>query len=178
MKAFVLTLIGLIVFTCSGVQAQDEYKVDPKEVATPEAILTAMYDVISGPAGQKRNWARMRALCKPDARLCAISKGQDGKDVYRSMSIDDYIKGSEPTMMKIGFIEEELGHEIQTFGNITQVFSAYKGTIGPGTENERVIQGINSYQLVKEGGRYWVTSILWTPETEDNPIPKKYLKKK
>ncbi|MGH7712411.1 MAG: hypothetical protein ACREOG_14065, partial [Gemmatimonadaceae bacterium] len=32
----------------------------PEDVASPEAIVKAVYDVISGPAGQKRDWDRMR----------------------------------------------------------------------------------------------------------------------
>ena len=45
----------------------DSIPVDPKDVSSPEAIVAAVYDVISGPAGQKRNWDRMRTLFVPDA---------------------------------------------------------------------------------------------------------------
>src|SRR5688572_26940736 len=41
---------------------------DPKDVATMDAIVAALYDVISGPAGQKRNWDRFRSLFVPGAR--------------------------------------------------------------------------------------------------------------
>jgi len=34
----------------------------PADVASPDAILAATYDVISGPAGQKRDWDRFRSL--------------------------------------------------------------------------------------------------------------------
>ena len=35
------------------------------DVASPDAIIAAAYDVISGPAGQKRDWNRMRSLFYP-----------------------------------------------------------------------------------------------------------------
>src|SRR5688572_25207292 len=40
---------------------------DPADVASVDAILRALYDVISGPAGQRRNWDRMRFLFVPGA---------------------------------------------------------------------------------------------------------------
>jgi len=42
---------------------------NPADVASIDAILAALYDVISGPAGQTRNWDRMRSLFVPGARL-------------------------------------------------------------------------------------------------------------
>ena len=43
----------------------------PDDVKSPEAIVTACYDVISGPAGD-RNWDRFRSLFVPDARLIPV----------------------------------------------------------------------------------------------------------
>ena len=34
-----------------------------------DAIVAALYDVISGPIGQQRDWDRMRNLFVPGARL-------------------------------------------------------------------------------------------------------------
>ena len=45
----------------------------PEDVATPDAIIKAMYDTISGPAG-KRNWYRERSLFLDGARLIPIGK--------------------------------------------------------------------------------------------------------
>jgi len=45
-------------------------------VANIDAIMRAVYDVISGPAGQKRDWIRMRSLFTANARL--MPKGGRG----------------------------------------------------------------------------------------------------
>ena len=43
----------------------------PEDVSSPDAIIKAMYDTISGPAG-KRNWYRERSLYLDGARLIPI----------------------------------------------------------------------------------------------------------
>src|SRR5882757_7954421 len=42
---------------------------NPADVASIDSIIAAVYDVISGPAGKKRDWDRMRSLFVPGARL-------------------------------------------------------------------------------------------------------------
>ena len=41
----------------------------PADVNSVDAIITALYSVISGPKGQPRDWDRMRSLFLPSARL-------------------------------------------------------------------------------------------------------------
>ena len=41
---------------------------DPADVSSIDAIVAALYDVISGPAGEKRDWARFRSLFAPGER--------------------------------------------------------------------------------------------------------------
>ena len=47
---------------------------DPNDVTSIDAIITAAYDVISGPAGKKRDWDRERSLYYPGARLIPTAK--------------------------------------------------------------------------------------------------------
>ena len=51
----------------------------PADVASIDAIMRAVYEVISGPAGQKRDWNRMRSLftAKPDDAARALRRGFD-----------------------------------------------------------------------------------------------------
>src|SRR5450432_4263344 len=51
---------------------------NPADVASPDAILAATYDVISGPAGQQRDWDRFRSLFYPGARLIPTDPKKDG----------------------------------------------------------------------------------------------------
>jgi hypothetical protein len=37
------------------------------------------------------------------------------------------------------------------------------------------MRGINSFQLMNDGSRWWVVTIFWEAERPDNPIPARYL---
>ena len=147
-------------------QAQEKAAVLPEQ-DSPEALITAMYKLISGPAGE-RNWDKLRAYCKPEVQFNVLSQ-KDGSSVYRSLSLDEYIATAGKHFLANDFYEEPLGYTIQRFGPIAQVFSAYSSSKSPG--GEAFDRGVNSYQLVKEGGRWWIVNILWTSETEENPLP-------
>src|SRR5271168_1097062 len=50
----------------------------PADVASPDAIMAATYDVISGPAGQQRDWDRFRSLFVPGACLIPVVPRKTG----------------------------------------------------------------------------------------------------
>lgn len=179
MKKIVLSLIIVLIYTITrGADFKtDSIPADPKDVSSPEAIIAAVYDVISGPAGHKRNWDRMRTLFVPDARMIATGKRQSGEITRRAMSVEDYINSSGPYLEKEGFFEKEIGSIKEQFGNIVHVFSSYesKRTIA---DEKPFMRGINSIQLWNDGKRWWVITILWQSENGDTPIPEKYIPKK
>ena len=154
--------------------ATDSIPADPKDVSSPEAIVAAVYDVISGPAGQKRNWDRMRTLFVPDARMIPTGKRATGESTRRVLTVEEYIINSGPFLEKDGFFEKEIGNKTEQFGNIVHVFSTYesKKTLA---DEKPFMRGINSFQLWYDGKRWWVITILWQSESKDNPIPEKYI---
>src|SRR5215510_12934067 len=114
-------LISSLLNTRANTFIADSIPVDAKDVSSPEAILAAVYDVISGPAGQKRNWDRMRTLFVSDARMIPTGKRQNGettKGVIRVMNLEDYINNSGPYLEKEGFFEKEIGKTTEQYGNI------------------------------------------------------------
>jgi hypothetical protein len=147
---------------------QGNVAANPADVATLDSIMAAVYDVISGPAGQRRNWDRMRSLFTSNARLMPL-----GRAGLRSGSVEDYISSSGPFLEERGFTEREIGRVVEQYGDIAHVFSAYEGRFTAG--DPQTIRGINSFQLVRHGGRWWVVSIMWQAETPENPIPARYL---
>lgn len=69
---------------------------DPSDVGSIEAIVAAAYDVISGPAGKKRDWNRERSLFISGARLIptAVDAGRNDVDlVPQILDVDAYIAG-------------------------------------------------------------------------------------
>src|SRR5215467_10106049 len=102
---------------CSSVFANsnftDSIPANPADVSSVNAIIAAVYDVISGPAGQTRNWDRMRTLFIPEAHMIATGKRANGEMVKRVMSIEDYISNSGPVLEKDGFFEKEIGRKTE-----------------------------------------------------------------
>ena len=174
-------LLCAVVFFFSAAKANetlvDSIPADVKDVSSPEALVAAVYDVISGPAGQKRNWDRMRTLFVPDARMIPTGKRSTGESTRRTLSVEDYIINSGPFLEKDGFFEKEIGNKTEQFGNIVHVFSTYESKRAV-TDERPFMRGINSFQLWYDGKRWWVITILWQSESKDTPIPEKYLEKK
>jgi hypothetical protein len=151
---------------------------DPKDVASLDAIMKAVYDVISGDAGQARNWDRFRSLFHKDARLIPSGKNaQTGVIGARVLTSEDYVTRSSPMLEKNGFHEREVARHVDMYGNIAQVFSTY-ASFHKADDKEPFMRGINSFQLLNDGKRWWVITIYWQAETPENPIPKQFLKNK
>ena len=148
---------------------------NPADVGSLDAIMKAVYDVISGDAGQKRDWDRFRTLFHPDAKLIPTGKNaQTGVIGARFLSPEDYIQRAGANLEKNGFHERELARKVDLYGNIAQVFSTYV-SFHKKDDKEPFMRGINSFQLMNDGKRWWVVNIYWQAETADNPIPAKYL---
>jgi len=55
---------------------------------------------------------------------------------------------------------------------MAQVFSTYESRHEK--DGAPFARGINSIQLLWDGGRWWVATILWDSERPDNPILPQY----
>lgn len=172
-KFLVSVFLGLFLSNMAMAQVKDAA---PADVGTLDSIMTAVYDSISGDAGKVRDWDRFRSLFFKDARLIPTGKGQDGVISATALTPDDYIKRAEPFLMK-GFFEREIARRVETYGSITHVFSTYESRHARG-DKEPFARGINSFQLLNDGKRWWVITIYWQSETPDNKIPKVYLRSK
>ncbi len=172
----ILLAIALVISVSFNIMAQAAKDADPKDVASLDSIMKAVYDVISGDAGKARDWDRFRSLFHKDARLIPSGKNaQTGVIGARVMTPEEYVKGSGPYLEKNGFHERELARHVDIYGNIAQVFSTYHA-FKTTTDKEPFMRGINSFQLLNDGKRWWVVTIYWQAETPDNLIPKQFLK--
>lgn len=170
--------IFLILLAFHTAMSQAPKEANPADASTLDAIMKAVYDVISGDAGKPRDWDRFRSLFHKDARLIPAGKNQQTGIVgARALTPEDYIKRSEPILLKEGFFEREIARRVETFGNITHVFSTYESRHSL-ADKTPFARGINSFQLLNDGKRWWVITIYWEGETRENPLPKKYLRSK
>ena len=146
----------------------------PDDVASADAIIRALYDVISGPPGQDRDWNRFRSLFADDARLIIAAPSAEGHVPSRSMTVEEYIAAADPFLKRDGFWEREIARRTERYGNVTHLFSTYESRVNT-ADSPPFARGINSIQLVTDGQRWWVVTILWDFERPGNPIPAEYL---
>jgi len=157
---------------------------NPSDVSSIDAIVTAAYDSISGPAGEKRNWDRERSLYYPGARLIPTARPvtsdewqvtSENKIAPQILDIEGFIARVEPFFKENGFYEKEIARRTEQFGQIAHVWSTYESRHNA-DDPEPFMRGINSIQLFHDGSRWWIVTIYWQQESLVDPIPAKYLK--
>ncbi len=150
---------------------------EPKDVDSIDAIIAALYASISGDAGVKRDWDRLRSLFVPHARLIPTGRRPDGSGAHRVMTPEGYIALNGAALENGGFHEREIGRRTERYGNVAHVFSAYDSKRRV-DDAQPFMRGINSIQLWNDGKRWYVVSIFWQSETPDNPIPEDIIGKR
>jgi hypothetical protein len=89
------------------------------------------------------------------------------------MGPGDYIASSGPLLLDKGFHERELSRRVEQFGHIAQVFSSYEAHI---VKDDHRMRGINSIQLMNDGKRWWIVSLMWEAESDTLKLPAQFLK--
>ncbi|MCA0152790.1 hypothetical protein [Winogradskyella vincentii] len=173
MKRFLL----LFVFISFGINSQETEKKDYSlQVSSLDNTIETLYSVISGDAGVERDWDLFKHLFYENAKLIPSGKNNEGMHIARFMSPDDYINTSGKWLFENGFYEVETNRIVETFGNISHVFSTYE-SFKTKNDEKPFMRGINSIQLMNDGVRWWIINIYWMQESKDNPIPERYLPK-
>lgn len=169
----VLALLGALVLAPAP-QPAEAQDAAPADVESIDAIITALYDVISGEAGEARDWDRFRSLFAPQATLSPVGRNQRGEFGRRVMAPDAYVEQSAPFLEENGFVEAEIGRVTERYGMIAHAFSAYE-SYRSAADEEPFARGINSIQLMYDGERWYIVSVFWQGESPDFPIPDHYI---
>ncbi len=155
--AFLLLSISL--------QAQDA----AVKYATIDELITNLYGVISGPAGE-RDWDTFKNIFHPTAMMGSSGVDAAGDPIFNVFSPEQYIERSGAIFKKYDFYEKELQRKTQVFGHVAQVFTSYEFELTrPDGPVKR--QGINCIQLIKDKDRWWVTNIMWHAASDKEPLP-------
>ena len=161
-----MTAKSLLVLTLSILQSCIAFSQnDNSATGSPDSIVREMLDIISAGPGEQRDTAAFRNLFLPSAKFMVNTHSPEKP--FQEVSLDQFVKLLRGTQYEKGFEERELSRKVDEFNGIAQVFQVYEAH-GPDGYHER---GINSFQLIQFEGRWWITSCLWTGESEDNPVP-------
>ncbi len=146
-------------------------------LATVDGIIHALYDAISGPVGQDRDWNTFRNLFAEDARMYIAVPDKDSGTTLKSITPEEYADRNQTRLSDIGFGEEELYRITNTYGAGTQVFSTYESHYTNKNGEEDITKGINNIQLYFDGERYFIVSIFWDANAKNIEVPDRYLPK-
>lgn len=136
------------------------------DYASPEALIDAFYEVVSGPAGQEPDWARERSLYLPGALLVRATRISGETPPKAVMTVEEFIANSRAYLLANDFYERETERTVRRFGALCHVMSSYETSRDPeGTEH--IARGVNSLQLYNDGDRWWIVSSVWDVEAND-----------
>ena len=148
----------------------------PGDVMSPESVVAALYDVISGPADEERDWDRFRGLFVPGARLVLGRRpdgGEGAADEIAVATVEEFIPAASAQYAEDGFWEKEIAGTVDRFAHVAHAWSTYETRIGS-ADSEPVARGINSIQMVREAGRWKIAAIAWDVELPGQRIPREY----
>ncbi len=133
------------------------------DALTIDSLMRTFYDCITCDPGTPPQFERDRALYVQNPLLFA-----DRPEGMRRLTLDEWMAGAAPILTK-GFYEAEIARREMRFGRIAHVTSVYETRLSK--DAPLLKRGINSLQLLWEGGRWWIVSVIWDNERADNPLP-------
>jgi hypothetical protein len=146
----------------------------PADVATLDGIMKAYYEVVSGPAGEPRQWDRDHTLYIPEIRFVVISEDANGKTSSHSMTHQEFADETTTALGNNAFYEHEVHRITHRFGNVAHILSTSEhgaSPNGPATEHS-----IDSVELFWDGHRWWITNAnIWPGDIPSRPLTKEFL---
>jgi hypothetical protein len=169
----VLTILTLL-FWHGSVPVQGQVPTVPKYLETPEGIVGEIYKAVSFKAGQPQpDWERVRSMFLDNA-LVVLRVTRDSTAILTVQGfIDDFIRFIDRSPAKQnGFEERIVRMKPMVFGNIAQIFVVYEAQILGLPRPPQ--QGLDSWELVQNNGRWWIVAVTNEVPSKDRPLPKEF----
>ena len=147
------------------------------DYSTVEGVMDELYASVTREPGEPFPWDRLRAIMLPGSTMLP-QRAQTGGE-SRLMDVDAFIAWIDEawdsvigTPQDTGFYERQTNLIVEEFGDVAHAFTTYEK--GPFEPRQIIGRGVNSVQLVKRDGRWFVLSITWDEENTSGPLPPKY----
>ncbi len=142
------------------------------DVAAIGDIVAAYYASLSGPPGAQRDWERFASLFRGDARLVTVMPSGAEERVLE-LTPAQFEAANRTYFERGGYFESAIAERVVTFGHIAHVWSTYESRHR--RDDPAYTRGVNSFQLVSAGGRWWIAGVAWDRERPGTSIPPEYL---
>lgn len=147
------------------------------DYTTVDGIMTELYASVTREPGKPFAWDRLRAIMLPAGIM--LPQRQQTQGESRILNVDEFISWIDEGWRSIigtpqdqGFFERQTNVVVEQYGDVAHAFTTYEK--GPYEPRRVIARGINSVQLVKRDGRWYVLSITWDEENSGGPLPAKY----
>ena len=139
-------------------------------VGSAEAVVRALYDLVTFPAGVTPDWDRARALFLPEAVVVLRTSRSETTVFSVEGWVQDFVTFIERSnVVATGFTERIVRTHSVEFGDIAQVWALYEAEIpGAGRPPQ---QGVDLFNLVRRDGDWVIASVLNEIPTPDRPVP-------
>ena len=137
---------------------------------TPENVVSELYKLVTFGAGITPDWEKVKLMFIDEA-VIVLRTGRDSTTQFTvNTFVKDFINFIERAdVIQTGFEEKIIRMEKNVFGDIAHFLVLYEAFI-PGSSIPPM-QGVDSFQLVKKDGRWWIVSVINEIPTPDNPVP-------
>jgi hypothetical protein len=137
------------------------------DFASPEAIVAASYEAVGFAPGERPALERAGRLFWPTARLVRLVPG--GVEV---MTFSEWERGFLSLLAEHdlrSFWEGPTAGHADRHGDLVHVWSAYEGRLAA-DHPQVLLRGVNSFQLVRRAGRWWILHLTWTRVLGSGPF--------
>ena len=170
MRAVWVVLLAAVIAATAGAAAEEQAA--GPDVSTVDGVVAALYQAVSFAPGSEPDWATLRTLLLPNA---VIAQPVRASDEVELLSVDAFIgrfKEDLATfkMRDTGFWETVARVETTTFGRIAQSFVVFEPRTDPSSA-EPAGRGVDSIELIRTGGRWWIAAITTEHERPGRAIP-------
>lgn len=149
-------------------QAQEPAEQDA--LATPEGVVSEIYDLVSFEAGNVPDWNVVRSMFIPEA-IVVLRTSWEATTVFSLDGfINDFVNFVENSPAgQMGFTESIIRMKSMVFGDMAHVLVLYEAHITGSPRPPQ--QGVDSFSLIKKDGRWWIAAITNELPTPDRPLP-------
>tara|TARA_B110000046_G_C12940591_1_gene375580 strand:- start:118 stop:618 length:501 start_codon:yes stop_codon:yes gene_type:complete len=166
MKYSIYSILILLSFNNTYAQG-----LDSNIVKTIDGTINETYKIITGEKGKNRNWEAFRLLFTDDAQLSVLRHDTSGKNITNTYTLEKFVRLGIKYYENDGFVEYPIKTIINEYNGIANVFQSYYAK-----ELNYEEKGVNSFQLINDGKRWWIKSLLWTSDNNGIKIPEQLRK--
>ncbi len=170
-KHLQISLSILLALLVTGMAALPAVASEPHadDWASPRSIVHALHETISAGPEEQRDWDRYRDLFLDGAMVSMAIKSPRAPGIMAATT-EELIEQTEASYGSTGFHEIPLIVEVAEFGAMALVTNSFEVKLRL-EDPEPLMRGLNHFQLLNDGERWWIVSNVSTVEAGNWKLP-------